>query len=102
LSSREVSEQEIEEMYKRYVEPHFIGINNTCVKAVSCLYTVTPDHKFVIDIHPEFPKVVVASPCSGHGFKHSAAIGEALAQIVTEGRSEIDVSAFSFRRFAEG
>jgi sarcosine oxidase len=74
-------------------------VAETCVKAVSCLYTVTPDHKFVIDIHPEFPQAIVASPCSGHGFKHSAAIGEVLAQLVTEGRSAIDIRSFSFQRF---
>ena len=38
---------------------------------------------------------------SGHGFKHSAAIGEVLAQLVVDGRSEIDVSAFSLRRFED-
>jgi sarcosine oxidase len=99
--SREVSKQEIDEMYKRYVQPHFVGLNETCVKAVTCLYTVTPDHHFVIDRHPEYPQVMIASPCSGHGFKHSAAIGEVLAQLVTEGHSDLDVSAFSFQRFKE-
>jgi sarcosine oxidase len=98
---REVSEQEKQEMYERYVQPHFTRVSETCVKAVTCLYTVTPDHRFVIDAHPEFPGVIVASPCSGHGFKHSAAIGEALAQLVTEGFSKIDLSAFSFRRFRQ-
>jgi sarcosine oxidase len=99
--SREVSRLEIEEMYKRYVQPHLAGTSERCVKAVSCLYTVTPDHRFVIDSHPEYPQVIVASPCSGHGFKHSAAIGEVLAQLIVDGRSEIDISAFSFRRFED-
>jgi sarcosine oxidase len=99
--SREVLKPEIEEMYKRYVKPHFAGMSERCVKAVTCLYTVTPDHKFVIDTHPEYPQVIVASPCSGHGFKHSAAIGEVLAQLVVDGRSKIDVSAFAFRRLTD-
>ena len=99
---REVSEQEKQEMYKRYVQPHFTALNKTCVKTAACLYTVTPDHRFVIDAHPEFPLVILASPCSGHGFKHSAAIGEVLAQLVVDGRSDIDISAFSFERFAAG
>ena len=98
---RQVSEREKQEMYKRYVEPHFVGLTEKCVKAVTCLYTVTPDHRFVIDTHPQFPQVILASPCSGHGFKHSAAIGEVLAQLVTEGHSKIDISAFSFQRFLE-
>jgi sarcosine oxidase len=99
--SREVSIEEIQDMYQKYVQPHVDGVSGTCVKAATCLYTVTPDHKFVIDRDPEFPRVILASPCSGHGFKHSAAIGEVLAQLVTEGRSEIDISAFSFQRFVE-
>ena len=99
--SKEVSKKEIEKFYGRYIQPHFAGITENCVKADSCLYTVTPDHKFVIDRHPEFPQIIIASPCSGHGFKHSAAIGEILAQLVTDGRSEIDISAFSFRRLIE-
>jgi hypothetical protein len=39
------------------------------------------------------------SPCSGHGFKHSAAIGEALAEQVVDGKSKIDISSFSLKRF---
>lgn len=97
--SREVSQQEVEAMYRRYIHPHLTGVSETCVKAVTCLYTVTPDHRFVIDRHPELTNVILASTCSGHGFKHSAAIGEVLAQLVMQGRGELDVSAFSFRRF---
>jgi sarcosine oxidase len=69
------------------------------VKSARCLYTDTPDRKFIIDRHPEHENIVLASPCSGHGFKHSAAIGESLAELTTEGRSTIDLSAFSLARF---
>jgi len=99
--SRQVTEEEIDDTYHRYVQPHLAGVNPKCVKAATCLYTVTPDHRFVIDRHPEFPQIIVASPCSGHGFKHSAAIGEVLAQLVRDGRSEIDISMFSLQRFAQ-
>jgi glycine/D-amino acid oxidase-like deaminating enzyme len=61
---------------------------------------VAPDAEFVIDTHPEMPRVTIASPCSGHGFKHSAAIGEALAEIVTQGKSRFDLSAFKFARLS--
>jgi sarcosine oxidase len=43
--------------------------------------------------------VIVASPCSGHGFKHSAAIGETLAQMVT-GEQHLDISPFAFNPMA--
>jgi sarcosine oxidase len=70
------------------------------VRSAVCLYTVTPDFGFVIDRHPASERVLIASPCSGHGFKHSAAIGEALAQIVVDGTSRLDLSSFSLKRFA--
>jgi glycine/D-amino acid oxidase-like deaminating enzyme len=45
------------------------------------------------------PRVQVVSACSGHGFKHSAAIGEAVAQRATTGSSTLDLSSFGLRRF---
>jgi sarcosine oxidase len=92
-----VGQQQAELMYDRYVKDRLPGLSSRCVKATSCLYTVAPLHRFVIDVHPSAANVFVASPCSGHGFKHSAAIGEVLAQLVTRGRSDIDVSMFSLR-----
>jgi sarcosine oxidase len=92
--NRSVTALEIAEMYARHVEPYIKGVGEMCVRAVSCLYTVTADSNFIIDFHPEFSQVIVASPCSGHGFKHSAAIGEILADMVIQGESKLDISAF--------
>ena len=69
------------------------------MKAATCLYTVTPDFGFIIDSHPGSDRVIIASPCSGHGFKHSAAIGEALAEMALDGTSRHDLSAFQLARF---
>ncbi len=96
---REVSRAETQQMYERHVANSVPALSETCIKSVSCLYTATPDERFVIDTHPEHPQVIIASPCSGHGFKHSAAIGEVLAELVTEGKSHLDISSFSLRRF---
>jgi len=65
-----------------------------------CLYTNTPDRHFVIDTHPEHREVIIASPCSGHGFKFSSAIGEVLADLVTREASEMDLRLFEARRFS--
>lgn len=97
---RLVSQQEAAAMYQTYVAPYLPGLSGRCVKAVACLYTVTPDSGFVIDFHSEFDRVILASPCSGHGFKHSAAIGEALAELAIEGATRFDLSAFRIGRFA--
>ena len=51
------------------------------MKSAACLYTATPDFAFLIERLTATPHVILASPCSGHGFKHSAAIGEMLAQM---------------------
>jgi len=95
-TDRNVSHSEIKEMYQEHVRGKLSGIKNKCLQAKTCLYTVTPDSKFLIDYHPQHPNVLVASPCSGHGFKHSAAIGEVLAELLNKGKSTIDISEFTF------
>jgi sarcosine oxidase len=97
--NREVSQKEIDEVYEKYVKNRIAGVSRKCVKTATCLYTTMPKAKFLIDYLPENERVIVASPCSGHGFKHSAAIGEILADLVVDGESKIDISAFSFERF---
>ena len=88
-----------ERMYTSLIAPNLEGIDAHCVKTVPCLYTVTPDFHFLVDCHPAMDRLIVASPCSGHGFKHSAAIGESLAQWIVDGNSTLDLSSFSLRRF---
>jgi sarcosine oxidase len=95
---RSVGPAEVEEMYERYVRDRLPALSGRCVKAAVCLYTVTPDSRFVIDRLPSMPNVIVASPCSGHGFKHSAAIGECVARLATGGESPIDLTPFALPR----
>jgi sarcosine oxidase len=96
---RAVSSDEQQSMYKDYVQGRLPEISNRCGAVASCLYTTTADSNFVIDVHPDNDRIIIASPCSGHGFKHSAAIGEALAEQVIDGKSQIDISSFSMKRF---
>jgi sarcosine oxidase len=100
--TRAVTAEEIAAVYARLVAPCFPGLSSQCLKAMSCLYTVTPDAGFVIDRHPEYRSVWLVSPCSGHGFKHSAAIGEALAELVVHGTSRHDLSHFTIARLDAG
>ncbi len=97
---RTVHAHEIERMYHDFVRRRVSGILPRCLKTGVCLYTNTPDEHFIIDFHPASDRVIVASPCSGHGFKHSAAIGEALAQLTLDGKSTLDCSHFAFARVA--
>ena len=85
-------------MYERCVAPYLPWLGSEPLRSVSCLYTSTPGSRFVIDRHPEHDTVLIVSACSGHGFKHSPAIGEAVAQWMTGQPPPIDLSAFSFAR----
>ncbi|PYS55276.1 MAG: N-methyl-L-tryptophan oxidase [Acidobacteria bacterium] len=97
---REVKEEEITEIYRKYIRHRLPGLSSKCLKAAVCLYTSTPDSRFVIDFHPQDSNVLIVSPCSGHGFKHSAAIGEVVAELITVGRSRLDISKFRISRFS--
>lgn len=66
----------------------------------TCLYTMTPDTHFIIDYHPAHPHVVIASPCSGHGFKFSTLIGKMLVDMAAHHHTDHDISLFSMSRFA--
>jgi sarcosine oxidase len=92
------SRSEIERMYRGCVEPYLPWLGEEPLRTVSCLYTSTRGSRFIIDRHPDHDAVLVVSACSGHGFKHSPAIGEAVAQWLTGDGPDIDLSAFSFSR----
>ena len=51
------------------------------VGAETCIYTTTPDESFILERRG---RLVVGSPCSGHGFKFAPAIGERLAALALE------------------
>lgn len=70
------------------------------VESVVCLYTLTPDRHFAIGLHPNHPQVVVASPCSGHGFKFATVVGEMLADLAIDGRTRHAIDRFNLQRFA--
>lgn len=91
-----VTDEEKHTMYEQYVRPHFQDISQKCLKAEACMYTVAPDWQFLIDYMPGNSNIIVASPCSGHGFKHSAAIGEVISQMVQEASTTVDINKFSF------
>jgi sarcosine oxidase len=86
---------DVQRMHDAHVRDHLSGLSPRCVRTVTCRYTVAPGFRFVIDHHPDWENVLVASPCSGHGFKHSAAVGEALAEQALEGESRLDLTPFA-------
>ncbi|PSL02188.1 sarcosine oxidase [Haloactinopolyspora alba] len=99
---RTVDDAETAEVYERCVRGRIPALGPGVVRSASCLYTVTPDFGFVVDHHPEHRNVVIAAPCSGHGFKHSAAVGEATAELATTGAATLDLTPFALSRFGFG
>lgn len=98
---REVSEESVAEMYSEYVAPRFPDVDRLCLRSTTCLYTVTPDAKFVIDYVDANRNILFASACSGHGFKHSPAVGEALAQRALGLPTKVDLSSFALERLKQ-
>lgn len=88
---------EIAAMYRHCIENRLPWLGPQPVRTISCLYTCTRGSRFVIDRHPQHPEVLIVSPCSGHGFKHSPAIGEAITQWVAGGASAPDLDLSPFR-----
>ncbi len=74
------------------------GLTGEIIEAVSCRYTMTPDEDFIIDRHPAYPQVVIASPCSGHGFKFAVAIGQIVSDLALRGATQYDIARFRLDR----
>jgi sarcosine oxidase len=96
---RAVSDREVAGI--RELIAQFLPAANGALRASTvCLYTDTPDDDFILDVHPEHPAVFVASPCSGHGFKFSVAIGELIADHLMGAKPRFDLAPFRIARFA--
>jgi sarcosine oxidase len=95
---RTVSEAD-EALIRAALAEHIPAANGRLLAAKTCLYTVTPDHDFIIDRLPGNPNVIVASPCSGHGFKFAPVIGEILGELALDGGTRHDISRFGLDRF---
>ncbi len=92
-ANREVSIEEKQNMIKM-LQPYINGMLPQCARATTCFYTMTAKGEFIIDYLPGYEeKIILVSPCSGHGFKHSAAIGELLVKMIFENRV---IEAFKF------
>ncbi len=63
-------------------------------RTACCIYTRTPDEHFVLGLHPAHSRLVLASPCSGHGFKFASIVGEVLADLATTGGTEHPIGLF--------
>jgi sarcosine oxidase len=93
---RQVPEGEINEMGMLITD--YLGVKASYNYSVVCMYTNTPDEDFIIDYHPSNRNIIIASPCSGHGFKFSSAIGKLLCDMFMEKPLSFNISVFNIAR----
>ena len=98
---REIDPEEIEEI-RTVLERYLPGAAGPVRATLTCMYTMTPDHHFVVDRHPEHDQVVYACGFSGHGFKFASVIGEVLADLAFEGETGQPIGFLSAGRFGGG
>lgn len=79
----------------------FPALQPALSKYAACMYSLTPDKHFVLDIHPECPAVVLGAGFSGHGFKFAPVVGEILAELALEGDTNHPIEFLRLSRFAQ-
>ncbi len=98
---REVSEEEQVDFLNTKINGRLNHIHKKVLVSKVCLYTVTSDSYFIVDEMPDFPEVMIASACSGHGFKHSAGLGEAISDSLVGKELRINLKAFKWNLQSE-
>jgi glycine/D-amino acid oxidase-like deaminating enzyme len=84
----------------RFLAAQLPGVTGEVTDHTVCLYTMTPDEHFILDRHPRHSNVVFAAGLSGHGFKFTPVLGQALADLVLEGQSDLPIGFLSLDRFS--
>jgi len=92
---------EDERILREFASRYFPDGAGPTMALKGCMFTNTPDKHFIIDLHPDDPNVVIASPCSGHGFKFASVIGEIVADLAERGQTRHDISLFRLERFKD-
>lgn len=89
-----------EEILRRFTERYVPQAAGPTMALRVCMFTNTPDEHFILDRHPEFPQVCLASPCSGHGFKFCSVVGEIMADLMETGQTRHDIAMHRLERLA--
>jgi len=84
---------------RAFLKEHLPLVNGPIRRSETCIYTLSPDRHFVVDLHPEHSQVAFAAGFSGHGFKFASVVGEILADLTTQGKTELPIDMFRCNRF---
>ena len=85
-------------MVRDFLEEYIPDGNGELIDSKVCMYTDTPDQDFLIDSHPDDENIIICSPCSGHGFKFTPAIGEICSSLIINNSTNFDLDKFSLER----
>ena len=96
---RVVSDAELDPL-RTFASTYLRGVTQKVSRTAVCMYTNTPDRHFAIDLHPDDPRVVLISACSGHGFKFAPVIGDIAADLASAGHTSRDITHFAASRFS--
>jgi sarcosine oxidase len=83
---REVADADVEPL-KVFARDMLRDVSYRVLDARACMYTNTPDQRFIAISPAEMPGVTVLSACSGHGFKFASVIGELMADAILDERA---------------
>jgi sarcosine oxidase len=98
LINRTISPDD-EQQVRGFLNAHIPIVNGPQNRAEVCIYTLTPDRHFILDLHPEYPQVAIAAGFSGHGFKFSSVVGEIMADLAETGSTKLPIDMFRLGRF---
>ena len=88
-----------EESFRWVLERYLPAADGPLLSLRTCLYTNSPDGHFIIDRHPKHANVTLACGFSGHGFKFASVMGEVLADLSLQGRTQWPVEFLRLDRF---
>jgi sarcosine oxidase len=83
---REIRDDDLQPVLE-FARDHLHGVSDEVVDARVCMYTNTPDERFIALSPSTLPNVTILSACSGHGFKFASVIGELMAGLILDGRA---------------
>ena len=83
----------------RVLDTYLPGCAGELAHSCTCMYTNSPDSHFIVGEHPAHQRVSIACGLSGHGFKFSSVLGEALADLALEGHTKLPIEFLGPQRF---
>ncbi len=84
---------------RNFVSTQLLNVKLERIRHEVCLYTLSEDEHFIVDVHPRNSRIAFAAGMSGHGFKFASVLGEILADLVLQGGCQHPIDFLSLARF---